>query len=332
MWKADIALGLKLMKGRREGEQAERQADEGEGATGPRELQYDSGTLPFDDYAPAPGEEYQFYEDLVHGALDQYHPPVLLHFTSDENISSILENGPLSGHAGFGEGLYCVDESALHLKAMTRVYILQQMYCKLAYMDREPCDTGLLARARHANTFVRLDTRKILQDGRFGVLRIINGQTNKMLTNYLIYKRMEHGRPGGVPAHRGEERSLNVISAGGLKRSLVTPEFFALPSHGWHPHFEASNAATHVPTMLQVRQDELVVEAASLPPHAWHVTKSGRYQAPTGTALRSLQDGLHHVSMACGTDWQFRPVAYSVRGHARKEQYLAQERARSKRK
>ena len=64
-----------------------------------------TGTLPLDDYAPAPGEEYQFYENLVQGALDQYHPPVLLHFTSDENISSILENGPLGGHTGFGEGL-----------------------------------------------------------------------------------------------------------------------------------------------------------------------------------------------------------------------------------
>ena len=281
---------------------------------GPFSPCYDSGALPFDDYAFAPGEDFQWYEDLALDNPGQYRPECLVHFTSDLNLAGILAHGPLSGPAGFGEGCYCVDERLLELETMPREAILQHMYCRLAYMDREPFDTGLLSRARCANSFVRLDTQRLLQDGRFGVLRIVNGQTNKMLTNYVIYKRLGSDRQGTVPRNLGASRSLNVV-VGATKRSLVTPDLFALPSHGHHPDFVHADPATHVPAILQVTEDLLHAPAAS----KWHISRSGRAQAPAGSAFRALQDELHRVSMGLGTSWEFRPI--NLRGHERRAQY-----------
>jgi len=298
-------------------------------------LEYGTGRLPFDDYGFRHGEEFQWYEDLTLDDPGQYRPSILCHFTSDDNIAGILENGPLSAAAGFGEGLYCVDEDQLHLEgpeAMSRVFILQNMYCKLAYMDREPCDTGLLTRRRFANAYVRLDVTKLLEDGRFGVLRILNGQTNKFLTNYVVYKKAENDQNGVIPDSLDARRSLNVWVKEGTsrcQRSLLTPFFFAVPSHGFHPEFDRRDTSTHVPATLQVQPEQLV--SARDWPQPVVVGQSKRYQAPVGTAFRDLQGELHRISIQYGAPWQYQPL-HGLRGAARKEHYLAQERERLRKK
>jgi len=295
-------------------------------APGTATLEYGQGILPFDDYANLRGEQFQWYEDLTPDDPAQYRPSVLCHFTSDDNIASILANGPRSAAAGFGEGLYCVDEDQLHLEAMCRVFILQCMYCKLAYMDREPYDTGLLTRRKFANAYVRLDVKKLLEDGRFGVLRIINGQTNKFLTNYVVYKKAEHDQSGVVPDALDVRRSLNVWGGQGKSRckmSLITPIFFGTPSHGFHPEFDSRDPSTHVPATLQVQPERLVGPRDVSKP----VVVGQRYLAPAGSAFRDLQAELHRISIQPGTPWQYQQ-SHGLRGAARKDYYLVQERER----
>ena len=274
--------------------------------------------LPFYHFRRRPGGKmiYDQHFEFVEGDAV---PSMLCHFTSDESIEGILQNGVYSNEAGFGHGLYCCDASLLRLDhkagpVMSRTYILQNMYTLLSYTDGNP---ALTTKARNANAFVVLQPRDILRDHpELGLLRIDNGQIRGMVTIFVFYRKVDVQRESAIPKNTpldsdqwhqlsrstgfcldDPRRSLNE-RVGSQTLSLIRPEM--IRGVYLHPEYESDGP---IPRELHVWQS----------PHA-------RHYLPGGAQSHRMQQLLKMASLQIGTEWEWPRGKSTLEGVERLKQ------------